>query len=71
MDYRQRLYEKYATHVQVSSGLADPKAALEWGRVYAHYLRGWLPERNDAGIVDLACGAGKLVHFLASMGAEP
>ncbi len=46
----------------------DERAADSWGRAYNHYLRGWLPDRKGAAIVDVACGAGKLLHFFKKRG---
>lgn len=68
MDYRTRLYEKYATNVQGAQRPVSPEEAIAWARVYGHYLQGWLPPYKDAAIVDLACGSGKLLHYFASLG---
>jgi 2-polyprenyl-3-methyl-5-hydroxy-6-metoxy-1,4-benzoquinol methylase len=46
----------------------DVGAAVNWGRAYHHYLRGWLPKKKDAAILDVACGGGKLLYFLKSLG---
>src|SRR5262245_6471649 len=46
----------------------DANAAERWAKAYDWYLRGWLPERHDAVIGDLACGNGKLLRFLKRRG---
>lgn len=71
-DYRARIYEHYARnfqdHLQEAGGAFDAGAASRWGAAYAHYFRGWLPQRRDARIVDLACGGGRLLHFFKERG---
>jgi SAM-dependent methyltransferase len=46
----------------------DREGALRWARACAYHLRGWTPERKDARILDLACGAGKLLFFFSEQG---
>jgi 2-polyprenyl-3-methyl-5-hydroxy-6-metoxy-1,4-benzoquinol methylase len=67
-DYRQRLYENYATLVMRTSGTFDVAAADRWGKAYDHYLRDWLPTDREVAILDVACGAGKLLHFFKRRG---
>ncbi len=67
-DYRQRLYQNYATLVMRTSGTFDEAAADRWGKAYDHYLRGWLPADRNAAVLDVACGAGKLLHFFKRRG---
>lgn len=67
-DYRDRLYKKYAIEFQNAKPIFDEMAADRWGRAYDHYRRGWLPDRRDAVIVDVGCGAGKLLHFFKKRG---
>jgi len=45
-----------------SATLATSRAR-RWGKAYRHYLRGWLPARRAACILDVACGGGKLLQF--------
>lgn len=66
--YRDRIYECYASRVQDTSSVFDEGEAVRWGRVYNSYLRGWLPENNNAAILDVACGGGKLLYFFKSKG---
>lgn len=67
-DYRARIYENYATNFQDAPRIFDENAAWHWGRTYRYYLRGRLPEKKSAKIVDLACGGGKLLYFFKRMG---
>ena len=41
----------------------EVEASRRWGKAYRHYLRGWLPARRAACILDVACGGGKLLQF--------
>jgi 2-polyprenyl-3-methyl-5-hydroxy-6-metoxy-1,4-benzoquinol methylase len=67
-DYRARIYERYATNFMDSGATFDAAAADRWGRPYGAYFRGWLPVDKSAAIVDLACGSGKLLHYLKQRG---
>ena len=67
-DYRQRIYEKYASCHQSNSLTFDPVRARKWGLSFRQYLRGWLPESKQAQIVDLACGDGKLLFLFKELG---
>jgi len=67
-DYRERLWERYATTVHRQRAAVSVAEADAWGRPYDAYLRGWLPERRDAAIVDVACGYGRLLRFFAARG---
>jgi 2-polyprenyl-3-methyl-5-hydroxy-6-metoxy-1,4-benzoquinol methylase len=68
VDYRSRIYEKYATHVHRRSEPVSLADADRWGATYDTYMRGWLPARKDAGILDVACGYGRLLRFFARRG---
>ncbi len=63
MEYRKRIYDKYAAAFQDAEGLFNGKEAIRWGRAYDYYFRKWLPDDRAATIVDLACGGGKLLYF--------
>lgn len=67
-DYRARIYERYASNFQSAPQFFDVTAARRWGKAYRHYLRGWLPERRDARILDVACGGGRLLQFYLDAG---
>jgi len=68
IDYRTRIYEKYASRFQDADETFHPEEAIAWGRPYGRYLCGWLPEDKSAEVVDLACGHGKLLHYLRDRG---
>ncbi len=68
IDYRTRIYDKYASRFQDAVATFRADEAARWGRPYARYLAGWLPADADAEIVDLACGHGKLLHCLRQRG---
>lgn len=67
-EYRQRIYERYASCFQDTSMAFDLASADRWGRAYDSYLKGWLPERKDAAILEVACGGGRLLHFFKKRG---
>lgn len=66
--YRDRIYEKYASGFQDKELTFDIAASRRWGKAYDWYFRNWLPADKDAQIVDLACGAGSLLHFFRERG---
>jgi 2-polyprenyl-3-methyl-5-hydroxy-6-metoxy-1,4-benzoquinol methylase len=68
LSYRDRIYEKYASHFKNESSRFDASAAEHWARPYATYLSGWLPQDPSAAILDLACGNGRLLHYFQRQG---
>src|SRR5262245_37050385 len=66
--YRDSIYEKYSTNFLNEAPTFDVAASRKWGRAYRHYFRGWFPDRKDAAIVDVGCGAGKLLHHFGERG---
>ena len=66
--YRARIYEKYSTNFQDAMPTFDMVASRRWARAYRHYFRGWFPDRKDAAIVDVGCGAGNLLHHFRERG---
>lgn len=66
--YRQRIYEHYASGFQDASEVFDTGAATRWGKAYDYYLRNWLPADPKAAILEVACGGGRLLHFLKTRG---
>ena len=68
IDYRARIYRRYASLFQDAPATFDTGPADRWGRAYDYYMRGWLPRDKDAAIVDLACGSGRLLHFFKQRG---
>ncbi|HDY88736.1 MAG TPA: class I SAM-dependent methyltransferase [bacterium] len=69
-DYRQLIYDKYATCFQDQDAeqVFNTSAADKWGKAYDYYLRNWLPESKDTNILDIACGRGLFLHFLKKRG---
>lgn len=67
-DYRTRIYKEYASRMQDASAVFDEAGAVRWGVAYDTFLKGWLPEKKDAAILDVACGGGKLLYFFKSRG---
>ena len=61
---REAVFASYGRDWQDAAEGFDAGAADRWGRAYGWYLRGWLPARRDAAIADLACGQGRLLHWL-------
>jgi 2-polyprenyl-3-methyl-5-hydroxy-6-metoxy-1,4-benzoquinol methylase len=58
----QKVFERYRTAGTRGTTL---KAAWEG---YSEYARlGWLPSNKDARILDLGCGAGEFLEYLAAM----
>src|SRR5437763_6073877 len=68
LQYRSRIYEKYASCFKSAGTTFDAAAARKWGKAYDRYLRGWLPRDRSARITDVACGAGGLLYFLKDRG---
>src|SRR5215813_12976199 len=67
-DYRGRIYAQYGRRFQDAPEELDIEGARRWGRAFDHYFRGWLPRHSGAPIVDLACGAGRLLQFFVDRG---
>ena len=63
--YRDRLFANYGHDFQDVGESFDHRSARQWGRARTYHLRGWLPEDRNAGILDVACGSGKLLHFFS------
>lgn len=66
--YRDRLYSNYGHDFQDAGEKFDREGALRWARACAYNLRGWLPEQKKARVLDLACGAGRLLFFFSERG---
>ncbi len=64
MAFREDLYASYTLHPSHAT-TADTAV---YDRVYARYLRGWLPSDPAAPVADLGCGDGKLLAFLTGAG---
>jgi cyclopropane fatty-acyl-phospholipid synthase-like methyltransferase len=68
MEYRKRIFERYASVFKPASARASDAEMDRWGGAYEVYLAGWLPTARGAAIADLGCGAGWLLRFLAGRG---
>ncbi len=68
IDYRKRLYEKYASKSEDSLKEQTLAEVDRWTRPYKKYLKGWLPEDKQAVILDIGCGRGRLLRFLSEQG---
>lgn len=68
MEYRARVYERYASAIKGFTPQFDPLVAERWAAAFRHYLRGWLPQDRNARIADLACGDGRLLYLLRGAG---
>ena len=66
--YRKRIFDAYASGVQHSGPVFDEAAAAAWAVPYRTYLRGWLPNDKGAAILDVACGGGRLLYLLKTLG---
>jgi SAM-dependent methyltransferase len=64
MSFRDELYASYTLHPTH----AISESSSSYDRVYAHYLRGWLPEDRAAPVLDLGCGDGRLLALLGRHG---
>ena len=67
-DYRNDIYPDYARNFEGALEQFDVEGAERWGAGYDWYLRRWLPAARDARILDVACGSGRLLHFLKKRG---
>ncbi len=68
MNYRKPLYLAYNSAFKHQPVKFDPAIARRWARALPHRLRGWLPEKKEAAILDVACGSGQLLFFLKERG---
>lgn len=68
LDYRKRIYEKYASFFMDGPLKFDFAAAKRSEKIYSYFFRDWLPVRKDATILDVACGSGRLLYFFKQQG---
>lgn len=66
--YRQQIYKKYSSEFQKASQNFQPTLGDRFLCTFEHYFRGWLPQRKEAAIVDLACGGGIFLYYLKKCG---
>lgn len=67
-DYRRQIYKQYAANFQDAKVEFDVQAASTLYKMIKYSFRGWLPQQQDAAIVDLACGGGKLLYCFKKQG---
>jgi 2-polyprenyl-3-methyl-5-hydroxy-6-metoxy-1,4-benzoquinol methylase len=67
-NYRTRIYKEYAATFQDAKTAFDPQAAGPLCRMIKYSFRGWFPQRQDAIIIDLACGGGRLLYCFKKEG---
>jgi 2-polyprenyl-3-methyl-5-hydroxy-6-metoxy-1,4-benzoquinol methylase len=68
VEVRETIFRSYGHDWQDAGENFDAASSEWWGRAYRWYLRRWLPPRQDAAIADLACGQGRLLHWLRTLG---
>lgn len=66
--YRDRIYGGYRSRRLDAGSTSDEQATAAWIRAYRYYLRDWLPKNKEAPILELACGAGRLLKLLIDEG---
>ena len=66
--YRQTVYEQYASRFKDETQSFNRARAERWGRLYRRHLRCWLPADRDAAILDAGCGSGRLLYLLKNLG---
>ncbi|MCX5784284.1 MAG: class I SAM-dependent methyltransferase [Elusimicrobia bacterium] len=66
-EYRKKIYPKYTSHMTGYANLSEDDY-VRWGEAAASYLNGWLPQNKQAQCLDVACGAGHLLHMLKTKG---
>jgi 2-polyprenyl-3-methyl-5-hydroxy-6-metoxy-1,4-benzoquinol methylase len=67
-DHRRELIERYASTHSAHFSERDPAWYAQRARFFHHRLSAFLPEDRDAAVLDAACGAGELLHYLLSRG---
>ena len=67
-DYRRESVERYASTHAAHFAVRDAAWYEERARFFHHRLAGFLPPDPDAPILDAACGAGELLHYLRARG---
>jgi 2-polyprenyl-3-methyl-5-hydroxy-6-metoxy-1,4-benzoquinol methylase len=68
--YHRRQYERYATYWQEGMQEVDAASLQKHAKAYRYYLRGWLPRKSEAAIMDVGCGRGILLAFFKTCGYD-
>jgi len=67
-DYRRRFFEKYiSTQVKYVEKISQKSFDIV-ARVFQTHISRFLPKDKSANILDVACGAGHLLHFIQNQG---
>jgi cyclopropane fatty-acyl-phospholipid synthase-like methyltransferase len=66
--YRERIYSKYTSQKSVNYVNLTSKEYEQWGRTTLKYIEAWLPKDKNSRCLDVACGAGHLLHLYKSYG---
>jgi len=71
-EFRKKFYESYFAHQASRSGSVNlAEKLLDDHLHYTHEILPHLPEKKDSSIVEIACGYGSLLKFLADKGYAP
>ncbi|MCD6317775.1 class I SAM-dependent methyltransferase [Candidatus Aerophobetes bacterium] len=67
-DYRKRFFKRYITNQVEYVEKISPKSFDIVARGFRKHISRFLPDGKSASILDIACGAGHLLHFLQNQG---
>jgi 2-polyprenyl-3-methyl-5-hydroxy-6-metoxy-1,4-benzoquinol methylase len=67
-DYKKRIYERYASLMYAREYIQRSNRKMSEGRGYSRLLKGWLPDKLEASILEVGCGSGALLGYLQEMG---
>ena len=68
LEYRERLYERYAA--LLGKGGGEQAYSVRQGNTWLKYVDGWLPQSKQAAILDAGCGSGRTLDILGHAGYE-
>jgi 2-polyprenyl-3-methyl-5-hydroxy-6-metoxy-1,4-benzoquinol methylase len=67
--YRQRIYDKYVSEKVKAEGVNYAERDYQrWSQAAKVRLRGWLPADRNTPVLDMGCGAGHFLYFMAQLG---
>lgn len=67
-NYRNKIYPKYTSQIMKDRANLSDAGYLNWTESVSSYLSGWLPVNRQARCLDVACGAGHMLHLLKTAG---
>lgn len=67
-NYRTKIYPKYTSRKSQDFTSLSEEDYLRWGEAVGAYVSGWLPKDKNACCLDVACGAGQMLHLLKTAG---